>query len=265
MDHLAVAPLELPPCIEQAKRQVGVFAVCAREPFVEPADIEQGPPTHGEVGRDPGGARQPCHVALVVGRSAFAGQRHHDLPLDGRRTLSTSGDVGGDVTQPVRVGQHVVVEEDDPRRCATPPSGIARRSRSPFGDANDVWLWQLAAREAQRLGSLPRSSTTTIDAGRGPVQRSNADINAARLLRPIVGTTMSNARGTRSRHCGAGQPSHASRRTMNEPIASRSIGADPKHSNASRGSLTIGRDAVLSDVLTTTGRPVRRSNSVSRS
>ena len=40
-------------------------------------------------------------------------------------------------------------------------------------------------------------------------------------------------------------------------MASRSTGAEPKHSSASRGSSTIGRPAVFSDVLTTTGTPVR--------
>ena len=49
------------------------------------------------------------------------------------------------------------------------------------------------------------------------------------------------------------------RRTTNGPMASRSTGAEPKHSSASRGSSTIGRPAVFSDVLTTTGTPVRRS------
>jgi carbamoyltransferase len=39
-------------------------------------------------------------------------------------------------------------------------------------------------------------------------------------------------------------------------MASASTGADPKHSRASRGSSTMGRPAVLSEVLTTTGRPV---------
>jgi len=36
-------------------------------------------------------------------------------------------------------------------------------------------------------------------------------------------------------------------------MASASTGADPKHSRASRGSSTIGRPAVLSDVLTVDG------------
>src|SRR4051812_8883736 len=49
------------------------------------------------------------------------------------------------------------------------------------------------------------------------------------------------------------------RRTTNGPIASRSTGAEPKHSSASRGSSTIGRPAVLRLVFTTTGTPVRRS------
>ena len=43
------------------------------------------------------------------------------------------------------------------------------------------------------------------------------------------------------------------------PIASASTGLEPKHSSASRGSSTIGRPAVFSDVLTTTGTPVRAS------
>src|SRR3954464_8865432 len=53
------------------------------------------------------------------------------------------------------------------------------------------------------------------------------------------------------------------RRTTNGPIASRSTGAEPKHSRASRGSSTIGRPAVFREVLTTTGTPVRAAKASS--
>src|SRR5690606_2640531 len=49
------------------------------------------------------------------------------------------------------------------------------------------------------------------------------------------------------------------RATRYEPIASRSIGEEPKHSRASLMSSTIGRPAVFRLVFTTTGSPVRRS------
>ena len=49
------------------------------------------------------------------------------------------------------------------------------------------------------------------------------------------------------------------RRTAYGPIANRSTGEEPKHSNASRGSSTMGRPAVFRLVLTTTGSPVSSS------
>src|SRR5690606_25141055 len=64
---------------------------------------------------------------------------------------------------------------------------------------------------------------------------------------------------------GVAHGAHPFRRTANGPMASRSTGAEPKHSNASRGSSTIGRPAVLRLVFTTVGSPVLRSNAVSMS
>src|SRR5690606_13737903 len=53
--------------------------------------------------------------------------------------------------------------------------------------------------------------------------------------------------------------------TANGPSASRSTGAEPNNSIAYRGVSTIGLPAVFSEVFTTAGRPVRRSNSRSSS
>ena len=102
-----------------------------------------------------------------------------------------------------------------------------------------------------------------IRPGRGPAAaRERCEQRALATARPIVGMTRSITPVRRGRGvCGAARD--AARSSRNGPIASASTGAEPKHSSASRGLSTIGRPAVLSDVLTTTGTPVRRSTASS--
>ena len=101
-------------------------------------------------------------------------------------------------------------------------------------------------RRAVRAGRPRRRPGSRAAGSAGPAPRAAP----AALGRPTVGH---DHRGGRCGH----RPSDLRRRTTNGPIASRSTGAEPKHSSASRGSSTIGRPAVLRLVLTTTGRPVR--------
>src|SRR5690606_5847026 len=117
--------------------------------------------------------------------------------------------------------------------------------------------------------------------GLGPVQRSVVDEDDARrggsVLAEQVGEHLPQGRSADGRQ-DDGVVAHATataassvtaapaaswasksweRRTRWGPRTGRSTGAEPKRWSASRGSSTMGRPAVLSLVLMTTGRPVR--------
>ena len=140
-------------------------------------------------------------------------------------------------------------------RAAAGPAPPAARTTTPRPGAG---------RHVERPARPGRSSTTTTrwaaarrrrERGEQPPSEAPPDGRDD----DVVGSRTAHATSSGARRQRGGR---AGRRTTNGPIASRSTGAEPKHSSASRGSSTIGRPAVLRRVLTTTGTPVRASNAL---
>src|SRR5919107_1455747 len=110
-------------------------------------------------------------------------------------------------------------------------------------------------------GSPPRCTRRVVYPGRGtcdlPVVGGRAATvgsspGQAGRERPVLTPCATGDHGVRTVLLPAQRRVARARRTTKGPIASRSTGAEPKHSRASRGSSTIGRPAVLRLVLTTT-------------
>ena len=246
---------------DQAKAQVGVLPVGPGEALVEAADRSQRRRGAGHVGGDPRAparGRRRCAPSRWASGGPAGGRRPAlDCAADRRRrgarsATQVAAPAGSGTTSSSRNTTHGA---DAPpadvasRRRAAP----AARSRDGPGDASRVG----SASSVERAG---RSSTTMITRpGRGPPSWP-ASTRSSSAVASADGRH-DDGRHDVVRH-GA-DVRHAKRPARRDEERARSrgrrSGAEPKHSSASRGSSTIGRPAVFSDVLTTTGRPVRCS------
>ena len=203
------------------------------------------------------GVGQPGGAAFPVGRPAVPGSgtsharpaRRRRRPAPRGRRQPTGQSSSGTTSSSRKTTQSPSARPASPR-CGPPPG--RRRGRGP------PWRTRPAAPAAAGPGVVAAVVDQQHSTRRSSRAAASAD-PAACTGWPgrAVGTTMLIA--------VIGAPKVARRCTANGPSASRSTGAEPNSSIASRGVSTIGRPAVFSEVLTTTGRPVRRSNSASSS
>ena len=232
-----------PAALDDAQAEVGILAVGAREALVEAADGRRARRGGTPCPRSP---TARCSRPATL-RSQSVGARPHgnDDPRPGVPATSAASAARSACERraPARRREHVVVEERDPLRRGRSPARVARRGGAR-GRARDH------ARRRSRAGAdRSRRSSTTITARSGPERLEQP------LQRRAARRRDDDRRSSRRHPPRIARP----RRRRNGPIASASTGAEPKHSSASRGSSTIGRPAVLSEVLTTTGTPVRAS------
>ncbi|MFF1794026.1 hypothetical protein ACFVXQ_07305, partial [Kitasatospora sp. NPDC058263] len=263
----ASAPGELPTRVEDAQRQVGVLTERPPEALVEAADLLQDGAAVHHVRCDPQRPGEPRGRPFPVGRPPVGGQRHHDGALARAGAPPAGGEVGGQVGRPGRAGHRVVVQEGDPFLPDAAPAGVAggrravpaaRHHRDPVPEGRrdlDVQRPAVGQRPVVHQHHAFRCRAACPgECGEGDGETRPAERRDDHRVRGIGAVRHARAPDR------SGPANSVPRRTTNGPRASRSIGAEPKHSKASRTSSTIGRPAVLRLVLTTTGRPVSSSN-----
>jgi len=147
MAHRPVAALDPPPGRRDPQAEVGVLAVGAREPLVEPAGGLQGRTAVGQVGRRPARLLQAARAALPVGGAAAGGNRDDDPALHAADVRGCGRELRVEASQPAGLRLDVVVEERDPFGAARAPAGVARGGRSARRAAHDAH----AGRDRERL------------------------------------------------------------------------------------------------------------------
>src|SRR5699024_10160537 len=185
---------------------------------------------------------------------------HGDAALDRRHVRGQGNQVRAQPGGPVGGGPHVVVQEDDPGRSTGVPSGLASQGGPTTARTQNPDRGVVHAR--QRVFGLSVHPVVDdhdlggCDLGRG--RKGGAEC----LSQPVPAHRRNDKSVLGRTHDDT--LSCPRRRTRKGPSARTSTGAEPKHSNASRGESTMGRPDVLRLVFTSTGSPDRSSNSASR-
>src|SRR5690606_9098894 len=226
-----------------SQRQVGVFPVGAAESFVETAEELQCGPAVGDVGGDPGGIRQPGDVPFPVGGTAPSRQWHYDSSLarGGRRTQRFQ--VSDERRRPSGRWLDVVVEEGDPLGSGGSPSDVAGGCRAAPTAGRQQSHGDPAGSQGGRLAApvVHHDRVEALEGAQECRQRAPPD------------------RGHHHRDRWGHGPSIPRRRTRYGPRATASRADAARHSRACRGWSTIGCPAMLKEVLTIMGMPVRAS------
>ena len=239
---------------QQRKEKIAVLPPRRGEALVETADAIERRSAAEAVRRDKFRARQAGRVAFVIGRDLW---QRHDQPSP--RAVYPVRERRQPLAEPAPVRHAVVIGEGDDLRSRHAPAGIAGRRRPlAIGVAHVAELNLDPVRP--QLDQAARFFAGAIVDHDHFVNRCIAFLQNQR--REATVQQFVAAAGRNHHRC---TQAHLVFSSKNEPITNASSGEAQKHSTASRGDCTIGSLRELNDVLISTGTPVRRWNSRSRS
>ncbi len=200
VQDLAASPLEPPPGLADAQREVRILPVRPREPLVEPVDLLQRLAAVSHVGSGPAGALEPGRGPLPVRGPTVVRQGHLDAPLAGgvlgAQRLEVLGQRGGPARRATgrrrRRTRPTAPASPASRGCAPLPAP-GRNRRRPAQRA----LPELRRGSLRGAASTGRSSTTTTSSGMGPGCEARSCRSHVRLSRPTEGMTTAYRSGER--------------------------------------------------------------------